>query len=50
MLVAGSRIGEINNMKKQLSKQIVMKDLGAAKQILRIRIIRVRANGTLKLS
>jgi hypothetical protein len=48
MLVAGSRIGEINNMKRQLSKQFVMKDLGVAKQILGIRIIRVRANGTQK--
>jgi hypothetical protein len=46
MLVAGTRIGEINNLKRQLSKQFVMKDLGATKQILGMRIIRVRANGT----
>ena len=34
MLIAGSSIKEINNLKKQLSKQFAMKDLGAAKQIL----------------
>ena len=34
MLIAGFSIEEINNLKKQLSKQFVMKDLGAAKQIL----------------
>ncbi|KAL6328733.1 hypothetical protein AAG906_003750 [Vitis piasezkii] len=41
---------KINNLKKQLSKQFAMKDLGAAKQILGMRIIRDNANGTLKLS
>nr|CAN73703.1 hypothetical protein VITISV_000540 [Vitis vinifera] len=46
----GSGIEEINNLKKQLSKQFAMKDLGAAKQILGMRIIRDKANGTLKLS
>ena len=50
MLVAGSGIEEINNLKKQLSKQFEMKDLGAAKQILGMRIIRNKVNGTLKLS
>ena len=40
MLIAGSSIEEINNLKKQLSKQFAMKDLGAAKQILGMRIIR----------
>ena len=50
MLIAGSGIEEINNLKKQLSKQFAMKDLGAAKQILGMRIIRDKANGTLKLS
>ena len=50
MLIAGSSINEINNLKKQLSKQFAMKDLGAAKQILGMRIIRDNANGTLKLS
>ncbi|RVW37805.1 Retrovirus-related Pol polyprotein from transposon TNT 1-94 [Vitis vinifera] len=43
-------IEKINNLKKQLSKQFAMKDLGAAKQILGMRIIRDKANGTLKLS
>ena len=50
MLIAGSSIEEIKNLKKQLSKQFAMKDLGAAKQILGMRIIRDKANGTLKLS
>ena len=50
MLIAESSIDEINNLKKQLSKQFAMKDLGAAKQILGMRIIRDKANGTLKLS
>ena len=50
MLIAGSCIEKINNLKKQLSKQFAMKDLGAAKQIFGMRIIRDKANGTLKLS
>ncbi|RVW80140.1 Retrovirus-related Pol polyprotein from transposon TNT 1-94 [Vitis vinifera] len=50
MLIAGSDIEKINNLKKQLSKQFAMKDLGAANQILGMRIIRDKANGTLKLS
>ena len=50
MLIAGSNIEEINNLKKQLSKQFAMKDLGAAKQILSMRIIRDKANVTLKHS
>uniref|UniRef100_A0A7N2LJ68 Retrovirus-related Pol polyprotein from transposon TNT 1-94 n=1 Tax=Quercus lobata TaxID=97700 RepID=A0A7N2LJ68_QUELO len=50
MLIVGSSIEEINNLKKQLSKQFAMKDLGAAKQILGMRIIRDKANCTLKLS
>ena len=49
MLIAGSSIKEINDLTKQLSKQFAMKDLGA-KQILGMRIIRDKANGTLKLS
>uniref|UniRef100_A0A2N9IPG8 Integrase catalytic domain-containing protein n=1 Tax=Fagus sylvatica TaxID=28930 RepID=A0A2N9IPG8_FAGSY len=36
--------------RNNLSKQFAMKDLGPAKQILGMRIIRDRANGTLKLS
>ena len=50
MLIVGSSIEEINNLKKQLSKQFAMKDLGATKQILYMRIIRGKANGTLKFS
>ena len=50
MLIAGSSTKEINNLKKQLSKQFTMKDLRAAKQIIGMRIIRDKANGTLKLS
>ena len=50
MLITGSSIEEINNLKKQLSKQFAMKDLEAAKQILGMRIIRDKTNGTLKLS
>ncbi|RVW59764.1 Retrovirus-related Pol polyprotein from transposon TNT 1-94 [Vitis vinifera] len=50
LLDSGSDIEKINNLKKQLSKQFAMKDLGAAKQILGMRIIRDKANGTLKLS
>ena len=49
-LIAGSSIEEINNQKKQLSKQFAMKDFGAAQQILGMRIIRDKTNGTLKLS
>ncbi|RVW99370.1 Retrovirus-related Pol polyprotein from transposon TNT 1-94 [Vitis vinifera] len=50
MLIVGSEIEKINNVKKQLSKQFAMKDLGAVKQILGMRIIRDKANGTLNLS
>ncbi|RVW49829.1 Retrovirus-related Pol polyprotein from transposon TNT 1-94 [Vitis vinifera] len=50
MLIAGYDIEKINNLKKQLSKQFAMKDSGAAKQILGMRIIRDKVNGTLKLS
>ena len=50
MFIAGSSIEEINDLKKQLSKQFAIKDLGAAKQILGMRIIRDKVNGTLKLS
>ena len=50
ILITRSSIEEINNLKKQFSKQFAMKNLGAAKQILGMRIIRDKANGTLKLS
>jgi len=50
MLIAGSSIEEIDKLKQQLSKQFEMKDLGAAKQILSMRIIRDKDKGILKLS
>ena len=50
MLIAGSRIREIINMKKRLSTAFEMKDLGPAKQILRMKISRDRSVGTLNLS
>ena len=50
MLIVGSSTMEMNNLKKHLSKQFAMKDLGAAKQIFGMRITRDKANGTLKLS
>ena len=40
MLVAGSNMHEINSLKKQLSQEFEMKDLGAANQILGMRISR----------
>ena len=40
MLIARSNMIEIKKLKKQLSKEFAMKDLGAAKQILRMRIVR----------
>ncbi|KAE8686500.1 cytochrome P450 71A9-like [Hibiscus syriacus] len=50
MLVAGSNMQEIINLKQKLSKQFAMKDLGAAKQILGMRIKRDTKSGTLMLS
>ena len=49
MLIAGSSIEEIDKLKQQLSKQFEMKDLGAVKQILGMRIIRDKDKGILKL-
>ena len=49
MPIARSSTKEINNLKKQFSKEFAMKDLGVVKQILGMRIIRDKANGTLKL-
>ena len=40
MLVAGSNMQEINALKRKLENSFVMKDLGAAKQILGMRITR----------
>jgi hypothetical protein len=50
MLIAGASMEEINKLKKQLSKQFAMKDLGVAKQILGMKIIRDKASSTLKIS
>ncbi|KAL5848374.1 hypothetical protein ACOSQ4_006387 [Xanthoceras sorbifolium] len=50
MLVAGSDMQEIMNLKRELSKQFAMKDLGAAKQILGMRIKRDTKSKTLLLS
>ncbi|KAE8684638.1 Chitin elicitor receptor kinase 1 [Hibiscus syriacus] len=50
MLVAGSDMQEIINLKQKLSKQFAIKDLGAAKQILGMRIKRDTKSGTLMLS
>ncbi|KAE8666201.1 Retrovirus-related Pol polyprotein from transposon TNT 1-94 [Hibiscus syriacus] len=50
MLVAGSNMHEIINLKQKLSKQFAMKDLGTAKQILGMRIKRDTKSGTLMLS
>lgn len=47
MLIAGANIDEINNLKKQMSEDFAMKDLGDAKQILGMRIVRDRVRGTL---
>ncbi|GKC72575.1 retrovirus-related pol polyprotein from transposon TNT 1-94, partial [Tanacetum coccineum] len=50
MLVAGSDMAEIKKLKRQLSKEFKMKDLGPAKQILGMSIIRDKTKGTLRLS
>jgi len=44
MLVAGSKMQEINVLKIKLENSFAMKDLGAAKQILGMRITRERKN------
>lgn len=49
MQIVGSSNKEIYCLKKELSKQFAIKDLGAAKQIHGMRMIRDRAKGTLKL-
>ncbi|KAE8728454.1 FACT complex subunit SPT16-like [Hibiscus syriacus] len=50
MLVAGLDMQEIIHLKQKLSKQFAMKDLGAAKQILGMRIKRDTKSETLMLS
>ena len=50
MLVAGSNMQDINVLKKKLANSFSMKDLGAAKKILGMRITRDRKNRKLTLS
>ncbi|GJX74919.1 retrovirus-related pol polyprotein from transposon TNT 1-94 [Tanacetum coccineum] len=50
MLVAGSDMAEIKKLKRQLSQEFKMKDLGSTKQILGMSIIRDITKGTLRLS
>ena len=50
MLVAGSDMNEIRNLKMQLSKEFDMKDLGSAKKILGMQITRDKQRGILQLS
>ena len=50
MLVARFNMQDINVLKRKLSKSFEMKDLGAAKQILGMRITRDRKNHKLTLS
>ena len=50
MLVEGSNMQDINVLKKKLSNSFVMKDLGATKKILGMRITRDRKNRNLTLS
>ncbi|CAJ2648559.1 unnamed protein product [Trifolium pratense] len=45
-----SNMAEINRLKQKLAENFEMKDLGPAKQILGMRILRNRSEGTLKLS
>ena len=50
MLIVGKDISKINRLKKQLGVSFAMKDLGATKQILGIRIIQDRKEKKLWLS
>ncbi|GJV67261.1 retrovirus-related pol polyprotein from transposon TNT 1-94 [Tanacetum coccineum] len=50
MLVAGLDIADIKKLKRQLSQEFKMKDLGSAKQILCMSIIRDKTKDTLRLS
>ncbi|GJZ76955.1 retrovirus-related pol polyprotein from transposon TNT 1-94 [Tanacetum coccineum] len=50
MLLVGSDIRKIDKLKKELNKSFSMKDLGKAKQILRMRILRDRKAKKLWLS
>lgn len=48
--MAGSSLKEINKLKKEMSKEFVVKHLSPAMQIVRMRISRDRSKGTLRLS
>ena len=50
MLIVGRNISKISELKETLSKSFAMKDLGPARQILGIRIIRDRVSRKLHLS
>ena len=50
MLIVGKNVSMIDRLKEQLGKSFAMKDMGAAKQILGIRIIRDRKEKKLWLS
>ena len=50
MLIASRNQGEICSLKAQLSKEFEMKDLGEAKKILGMEIVRDRQRGTLCLT
>ena len=50
MLIAGSDMSEIKKLKKQMSEEFEIKDLGAANQILGMSISRNKENGSLTLS
>ena len=50
MLIAGANMKEILYLKESLAKEFAMKDLGAAKQIRGMRIVRERRAGVLTLS
>lgn len=50
MLIAGADMKEIIKLKKQMSEEFEMKDLGPAKQILGMNIVRNKKDGSLTLS
>ena len=50
MLIVGQDTSNISKLKSELSKSFSMKDLGSAKQILGIRIVRDRSLGLIWLS
>jgi len=50
MLIVGKNVSRIDGLKKQLGMSFTMKDLGPAKQILGIRIVRDRNKKKLWLS